>query len=328
MSAPQVAQRLDEIGSRAARWLAALIVVAGVALIARAFMGCPGGGVELAALPDDPRVVLSYAGAFPGVGDDKLLGPSGVVIDDTRVYVAESETGRIVRYDLAGRRCGRYTVPVAEGAPSAAPTSIATVSRGTLAVVDSASSRVLVLALSGRDRVDVVLEIGSAETTLQPTAVTFHRGLYYVADGASHTIRVYDDAGLYVRSLGEDVDPALSYQGGLAVYGGRLVLTDGNTGRVIALPLSGDGPPELLTDLYDLPRGVAEVGDGLGVVDVLGRAVRVCDAEGRCFRTLDEVSVPDGRLLAPESVAWHRRPSRLYVTDPVRGQVVVFNVRL
>lgn len=308
---------------------AAIVLVAGLGLAATLAMR-PEGGIDLARLPDDESVMVSLAGSFPGPGSDRLATPLGIAIHRGRVYVAEADAGRIQVYDLRGACYGEIALPAAAGALTVYPTSIAVTGDGRLAVVDGAAGRVIVVSAKVGEASGALATLGEGEAAtapLQPTAVAYARGVFYVADGITHTVKRYDDDGRYLGESAAALRPALTYPGGLAVVGDALVISDSNAGRVLAVDVASDAAREF-PNRYVLPRGLASVGDGVAVADVFARAVYVCDERGSRIRTIDEETVPGSPLESPEGVAWSARTKRLYVTDSSRGKVVVFNVRM
>lgn len=309
--------------------LAAVVVVAGLGLAATLALR-PEGGIDLAGLPDDASVTVSLAGSFPGPGSDALATPLGIAIDKGRVYVAEADAGRIQVYDLRGGRFGEIVLPVASGALTVYPTSLAVTGNGRLAVVDGAAGRVIVVSAKVGDDAGVLVTLGADEPAtapLQPTAVAYASGTFYVADGITHTVKRYGDDGRYLGESATAVRPALTYTGGIAIVGDEIVLSDSNAGRMLAIDIGSEAVREF-PDRYVLPRGVTRVGSGVAVADVFSRAVYVCDERGSRTRTIDAETVPDSPLASPESVAWSQSTKRLYVTDSSRGKVVVFNVRM
>ena len=308
---------------------AAIVAIALGVTLAVVLLMRPEGGVELAGLPADESVAVSVAGSFPGPGEDPLANPLGLAIDGGRVYVAEADAGRIRVFDLAGARYGEIVLVTADRALAAYPTSVAATGDGRLAVVDSAAGRVLVIDATVGDAV-VLATLGEAQedtAPLQPTAVAYLDGTFYVSDGLTHTVKLYNDEGLYQGEVGASVTPALTYPGGLAVVDSQLVVADSNAGRVLSIDLDSSAAHDF-PDRYTLPRGIAGVRDGVAVTDVFAGAVYVCDDRGARTHTIDADTLPESPLDSPEGVAWAGGDRRLYVTDSTRGKVVVFNVRI
>jgi DNA-binding beta-propeller fold protein YncE len=308
----------------------AIVVIVGIALVASALIEPPPGRVELAGLPDDPLVTVNFAGFFPPDGTEPLQNPLGAAYDGRRLYVAESDAGRIAVFDREGGRHGAVGLPLAPDALGVYPASVAVVKCGKLAVVDTAASRVIIVRSRPAKTAKILMTLGAnGNAPIQPTAVAWADGSYYVADGADQSVKVYDAHGDYVSSIDVDdeVQP-LSFVGGMAVGEAGLVVADSNLGRLLGAPPNGD-MLVALPGSYALPRGITAVGDsGFAVSDAYERTVYVLSDEGRQTHVIDEVSVPEGPLAGPQGVVWVGKTKRLYVVDAQTGRLMVFNVRL
>ena len=321
---------LDANGRWAARILAAAVVVAAAWLVFSLATDEHREEPRLAVLPDHPSVVVNLAGVFPEAPAEPLAKPLGIAVTEQHVYVAEAEGGRIACFSPEGRPHWTYDLPPTQAGARPYPMSLAVIDDGGLAVVDGAGNRVLLLDLSDEHELSVAGILGSgypSEAPRVPTAVAYGEGQLFVADSARREIRIYDENGRLVRSIGDTLDPPLTHVGAMALRDDVLIVTDGNTGRIASFDLSANDRAHRIADGYQLPRGVTALGAGLAVVDVLGLSVDVYGANEKVFLTIDESSVDAGLLIAPEQVAWRDEPSRLYVTDALRGQVIVFNVR-
>jgi len=281
--------------------------------------------------PADESVVISYAGILPSEEETPLANPLGIASDGERLYVAEADAGRIAVFLAEGTRIGEIPVPPSSGARLAYPTGVAVTDDGRLAVVDGAGGRVVLMEASITDEPEVLGVLGGDEgggAPIQPTSVTYGDGLFLVSDAVTHDIKVYDAEGTYLRSIGLETEPPLVYPAGVVQSGAVVYVADSNTG-VVSVLTSGSG--RLLStfpDTYSLPRGMAPLGGGVVLVDVFGPAVYICDVSGERVHVIDNETVPDAGLSAPEGVTWIPEQGRLYVTDGTRGRVIVFNVRI
>jgi hypothetical protein len=151
--------------------------------------------------------------------------------------------------------------------------------------------------------------------------------VYYIADGATRTIKMYDRDGGYIGLL-RDGDPLpVEAPSGLAYGGDHLVVSDSANGRVALVALS-DGVQDVIDPAtYSLPRAVAALPGGYAVADVLGRTIAVGTDVAERSHMVDAQRVPDWPLGGPEGVVWVQRTGRLYVSDAIRGRIVVFNLR-
>ena len=161
-------------------------------------------------------------------------------------------------------------------------------------------------------------------------------GNLYVLDGSLKKIQVYDAAGKYLRSLGQEIK--WSRPTGLAVDDVRKRIyavdaggVDSPEHKVRVLDLAsgkplfdigkrGDGPGEL-----NLPRDVAVGADGLVyVVDGGNFRIQVFDTEGKFLKTFGAVGRRSGQFARPKEIAADRE-GNLYVVDTAFGNVQIFN---
>lgn len=308
----------------------AIIAVVAAAVALSVFLDPePPGRVRLVELSRDSTATVGFAGMFPAEDAVALANPLGIVWDGERLFVAESDAGVIRIFDAEGGELGRIAIPAAGDASAAYP-SVLAIAGERLAIVENAGNRVLVVGMESTDNPEVLLVLGAAaDAPIQPTAVAYGQGEFFVADAADATIKVYDDEGSYQRSLGVGITPGLGFVGAIAVTDGRLLVADSNAGRVLVLdPETGD-QSAVFADRYALPRAIDLIGDDrLVVVDAFERAAYIAMADGTRVDTVDAESVPDGALSSPRGVAWLGEDSRLYVTDGGLGRVMVYNVRL
>ncbi len=309
--------------------LAVLVALGSAALLLWVFWPSAGGMV-FPEFPEGSTDEIMYAGRFPTGDDEALQKPMGICSDGKRLYVAESDAGRIAVFTLDARRLDDIEVPQASGATHAYPTSVALMDDDRIAVIDSASSRVLVLSTRGNSEPLMVVGEDAAQTPAQPTALAFAGGELYVADGATHAILVFSaEDGSYLRTLGQSLSPSLTYVGGMLMAEDGLHVADSNAGRVVILNPATGMQVRVLTDSFALPRGItAGIDSEEFVVDTFGRDVSAVTAEGikrvRVADLQDELAA----LYSPRDACWIDADGRLYVTDADLGQIAVYNVRL
>lgn len=284
-------------------------------------------GVDLAGYPEGSTDDITYAGRFPAIDQPALKNPLGIDTDGERIYVAESEAGVVAVFTLDGGRLADIPVPAVEGRTDVYVLDVAVIDENRIAVIDSASSRVLLLSSDGPELIAVIGE----DSTLpgQPTALAATSEELYVADGETGLVMVFsmEDGGL-MRSLGEELAPPLTYPGGMFVGEDGLHVADSNAGRVLVLDTATGDLVRILPDRYALPRGIVSgAGGGEFVVDTFAGFVAAVDEEGvRLFGTSD-VEQAEAVLASPRDVCWIAGNGRMYVTDADAGEVVVYNIR-
>ncbi|MCE5204217.1 MAG: hypothetical protein ABFC80_09490 [Coriobacteriales bacterium] len=328
-SAPAAPEKRRGVRPRELATLMALVIVVALAGVWW-FVSREDGAADLLPPPVNSESPVSYAGQFPSPDRPRLLNPLGLALGEDRLYVAESDASRIAVFRLDGKELGTIAVPVASGAATAYPVDVSIVDTSTIAVVDTAGQRVLLLpADPGASAHAVVVGDSTARTApIQPTAVTAHGDEVFVADGVSHDIKVYDSTGAYLRTIGRALRPALTFVGGMCVLGDALYVTDSNSGRVLVLDRVSGVRRSSFPDERALPRGIAPGPyDGLLVVDTFGRTIDIVARSGAGIVSItDESAAQGGGLKSPRDVAWDPAVGRAYVTDASRGLVVVFNI--
>lgn len=328
---PRRAARRGGVSPRALLAVMGLIILIAVIVgVVWYFMLRPVGEVDLAAPPAETTATVTYAGQFPPQDRPRLMNPLGVAIDGERVYVAESDAGRVRVFGLSGEEIGSIAVPVAKGAPAAYPADVAVVNPESMAVVDTSGQRVVLLPTDPDASAEAVVVGASDAKTAprQPTAVASADGEVFVADGATHDIKVYDADGVYLRVAAKGLKPALTFVGGLCVVGDGLYATDSNAGRVLVLDAGTGKQLAIFPDARALPRGIAAgPQDGLLVVDTFSRTVDVTSGDGVRFDMIDGNTAEAGALGSPRDVAWDAANNRAYVTDAASGEIVIYNVQ-
>ncbi len=309
--------------------MALVLVIAAIVMIV--WLLKPQEGVELVGFSRESTATVSYAGAFPAEGEQVLLNPLGITVRGTTIYVAESDAGRIRVFGLNGQDAGSIALPVADGAPTAYPSDIATLGADRLVVVDNSGSRVVIMDTerrSGQGAVTVLGESDPKTAPIQPTAVAVDRETIYVADGTGANIKAYSSDGVYQRTVVQSVGGSTILAGGLIVSDGKLYATDSNAGRVSIFDARDGSTKGLFPDAFALPRGLGSgLAGGLLVVDTFERTIRLTDRVGKRIDAIDGNVSGDGSLGSPRGVVWVPSSSRAYVTDAASGRVVIFNMR-
>ena len=162
------------------------------------------------------------------------------------------------------------------------------------------------------------------------------QGNLYVVDGSAKRIQVYDPAGKFLRTMGQDInwsrpvgiaiDDArrrlyIVDTGGVDSPDHKVRVLDMGTGRqVMEIGKRGDGPGE-----FNLPRDAAVGIDGkLYVVDGGNFRVQVFDPDGKHLRTFGSVGRQGGQFSRPKEIAVDKE-GRLDVVDTAFGNFQIFD---
>lgn len=287
-----------------------------------------GPGVTLVGPPAETTATVTFAGAFPAEGDTPLRKPLGIAAVGDRLYVAEASAGSIGVYRFDGGLVAQLVLPLAPAAAASYPADIAVIDEERIVVVDNAAPRVVVLSTDPDADTRILMTLDTA-VLRQPTAVAYADDEIYVADGESHTVRVFSATdGALIREVGDSIQPALSFVGGMHVSAaGSLFVSDSNNARVVVLDAVSGAQQAVFPQVLGLPKSIASgPGASLLVVDTFRSEVLLTDPSGVI---IDRVSaVGEGyRLIEPRGVVWIEDDRRAYVTDASTGRVMVFNIR-
>lgn len=294
----------------------------------------PDGSVWVADTRNDRLQVLDPASGTwrvvgsAGTGPGQLQRPAGVAVTASAVYVADTGNDRVQVLRLDGTPLGSWSTGLS------GPEGVEVAPDGTLWVADTQHHRVVHLSADlASDLGDVIGAPGSGVELAFPHDVAVGGGRIYVADTYHDRVLVLDDPGADVP--GGPVDPApgtvrpvpvgeLSasgghaplYPAGLAVEGGRWLVSDSGGGRVVAVdPVTGAVDPLPDSGLTD-PRDLAV--DPVDptrhwVVDTGAGRVVAFDPSGTPVASIGGLTQPHGMAIGTDAV---------YVADTYANRVL------
>ncbi len=312
-----------------------LVVAAGAAYVAYLLLGGDGApGPVDTERSTEATETAALTDAFPRGESPPLANPLAIAGTETTLYVAESDAGVVRVFDLEGEDVGSIRVPLADGVDNAYPASVAVVDEDTLAVVDTAGTRVVLLS-TDLERDDVLLAVvGCADlscTPVQPTAVASDGRTLLVADAGTGTVKRFTLTGEFIDEFGDDLEPPLTYAGGIAAGSGRVWVSDSNAARVLMLEAGDESSLGTLQGDLQLPRGVAvdEAGGRVYVADRFGDAIEVFDLSGAHVETIESLQLADESVQVPLGMPNDVMllSDRLYVVSSTTGRILVTDVR-
>lgn len=356
-------QRATRAATAHCLWLASALALAGCTPASQATFtlqpAAPPGDAEALvwpAAPDPPRFVYAgqlrgaenyvadrperrhgaqralrwLVGLGPGRGEAPLvlLRPNVVAVaPDGRVLVGDMGRPAVLVFDPAAAALEVWD-RAWPGQPLRAPSGLVALEDGSVLLADAELGAVVRLDRDGRP------EASLGQGVLQrPGGLAWdplHRELY-VADIRAHDIKVFDNAGQLLRTLGGPGEGAGRFNAPnqLAFADGLLYVTDTFNGRVQVL--SPDGEPRGLVGRRGLyvgnlvrPKGVAVDGAGrIYVMESYYAHLLIFDAAGNFLLPLATDGTPLGGLHLPGGIAVDPG-GQVYVADMYNGRVLVF----
>lgn len=313
-----------------------VVFVLGAVLIAWVLSGgrpVPTRPGSLMGFDSESTATAGFAGMIPSAEEPALPRPLGLDGDGRRLYVCLSDSSSIGVFTYDGAFEQTITLKPAEGAATVTPVDVALLPDGTLAVVDTAGGRVVIV--DPEDPVARGREFSGgtgAGRIVEPTAIEVAGESVFVADASDGSVREYSSDGRIVRMLRFE-PPLPSFVGGMCAAEGTLWVADSNADRVVAVDLGRGVQRLVVPQRFGLPRGIAVTGSGeVMVAETFGKVVSVLGPDGASVITEfpgtgTENLDAGGRLEAPESLLWDETGARLYVTDALSGRIKVYNYR-
>ena len=269
-------------------------------------------------------VGLDERGAAPQV----LQRPAAVVGDEAgRLYVSDTSRQAVFVFDEAAGELLLW-----EQADAlrrfVSPVGLA-VSADRLFVADADLAAVFALDRQGVPQAVIGRGLLQRPTGLARDAA---RGLLYVADTQAHDIKVFDDAGRLVRSIGaRGTGPGeFNAPTHLAFAHDALYVTDTLNSRVQVFSAEGEvmqrqfGRRGLYVGNLVRPKGIGVDAEGhVYIVESYFDSLLVFSPEGEFLMPIGGTGTATGRFYLPSGV-WVDGKSRVHVADMFNGRVVLF----
>lgn len=258
----------------------------------------------------------------------ELQRPScGTVDARGRVLVGDVSRGAVFVFDEAQGQLQVWD-QASPGQRFVSPVGVGSAANGEVWVADAELGRVFRLDGTGQPLGEVGAGLLQRPTGLAHDA----RGRrWFVADGAAHDIKVFDEQGRLIDRWGRrgDGPGEFNLPTHLAYASGRLWVTDGLNARVQALDDQGHaldsiGRRGLYVGNLVRPKGVAADDEGnVYIVESMHDNLLVFDAQSRLLLALGGTGKDIGRFYLPAGV-WIDGRNRVFVADMFNGRVVVF----
>lgn len=263
-----------------------------------------------------------------GISEEKVMlrRPQSGFVDDTgRVLVTDA--GKVMVFDQAAGKLHEWRIAYGDTA-FVAPIGIAQGPDGQTLVADAELGRVFRLDRDGKPLGEIGKDVLKRPTGLARDA---QRGLIYVSDTAAHEVKVFDDSGKLLQTIGQRGNVAedeLNFPTHIAFAADKLYVSDTMNARVQTFdnggaPAGSMGQRGLYFGNMVRPKGVTLDGEGnLYVAESLYDYVLIYNRRGEFLMPLG-ASQGIGKFYQPSGL-WFDRQGRLYVADMYNGRVVIF----
>jgi sugar lactone lactonase YvrE len=275
--------------------------------------------------------VLRWIAGIAGANDrsKQLIRPqSGMVDARGRILVTDAGREAIVVFDEAEATLSVWD-EAEPGRGFLSPVGIVGDGAGGYLVADADIGYLVRLDGDGSPKGDLGRGILQRPTGLCRDPVARE---IFVADSGAHDIKVFDEQGELLRTLGRRGVAAGEFNGPthLNFSDGRLYVTDTLNARVQVLSTAGEslgaiGQRGLFVGNLVRPKGVVTDRDGhIYVIESYHDHVLVFSATGELLLPIGGTGKDPGRFFLPAG-AWTDDGSRLFVADMFNGRVVVFD---
>jgi DNA-binding beta-propeller fold protein YncE len=238
-------------------------------------------------------------------------------ISNHAVFVFDQPAGKLLVWELA-QATRRFVTPI----------GIVIGAGGQVLVADAELGEVFRLDPNGKP-------LGSFGKGLltRPTGLArdAKRGRLYVADTHAHDIKVFDDAGQWLETLGNhgESEGELNFPTHLSFEGDKLYVADTMNARIQIFDAQGKlqasvGKRGLYYGDLTRPKGVtADAQGNIYVVESFYDNILIFDAKGNFLMPIGGTGKEVGQFYLPSGL-WSDSRGRIYVADMFNGRIVIF----
>jgi len=267
-----------------------------------------------------------------GIGGRKrevrqLLRPQSGVVDQTgRILVTDAGRQAVLVFDESQSNLMIWN-DAGIGGTFQSPVGIAVRNDGHILVADADLGYVVVLSPEGT----AVTEFGGG-ILQRPTGVAINpeNGEIFVSDTGAHDVKVFNNSGSYIRSIGSPGTGPGEFNGPshLKFDGGRLFVTDTFNARVQVLTAAGEplvqlGQRGLYVGNLVRPKGVTTDSDGnVYIVESYYDHLLIFDTSGSLLLPIGGTGSGSGQFFLPAGI-WSDSTDRIFVADMFNGRVII-----
>lgn len=273
---------------------------------------------------------LHWLVGLVGSGADKVAlsrPQSGMADAQGRIYVTDTARHAVFVFDQVA---GKLLVwdRALENTDFVTPIGIVQGARGEILVVDADLGGVFRLDRDGHPLGTFGLQVLERPTGIARDA---QRGRIYVADTHAHNIKVFNDDGRLVQTIGRrgDGDGEMNFPTHLAFANDKLYVADSMNARVLILDAQGKqlatvGRRGRFVGNLSRPKGVSVDAHGnIYVVESFYDNLLVFNSDGKFLMPIGGTGKEIGQFYLPSGV-WSDQQGRVYVADMFNGRVMIF----
>lgn len=251
---------------------------------------------------------------------------NGMVDANGRIYVTDVGNQAIFVFDAS---VGKLSIweNADKNSHFMAPIGITINSANEILVADSELGRIVKLDLSGNP----IGNIG-ADILQRPTGIDIdpETGNIYVADTGEHNIKVFDQSGAHINTIGERGSELGQFNAPtyLCIGNGNLYVSDTLNARVQILtkegePVSSIGQRGLYIGNFTRPKGITKDSDGnIYIVESFYDHLLIFNAAGEYLLPIGGTGTEVGNFFLPAGI-WSDTQDRIFMADMLNGRVFI-----
>lgn len=279
---------------------------------------------------DFPKTVLEEIAEKIGGKQPPIFfaKPWGIATDGEKIYVADTQKGVVLLYDLDARK----VITIGAGTLKT-PMGVVVDAKGQIYVSDPSQARIFIFSQDGK-----LINTLGGEGFAWPVGMALDeaKGQLYIADSKAHQIVALDiETNSIIRSFGASelnypTDVALDPQGNLVVadsMNARVQIFNSEGKLLKSIGQRGDGPCDLQS-----PKGVAvdQVTGNIYISDSRNDRFTIFSADGSCLSSVGASHSVDFRQAAggfnvPQDITIDKK-GRIYVVDSLNRRFQVFQI--
>jgi len=281
---------------------------------------------------DKPGALAIAWNWIAGIGSEteapgrSLVRPQSGMVSGSRIYVTDVGRGAVFVFDTVKGELYIWN-QADRGSSLISPIGITAGKDQSVLVADSELKRVVRLSANGDTLGSFGEGVLSRPTGLVRDAINKR---IYVVDTREHNIKVFDDDGALIETIGRRGDSAGEFNAPthIALSGDRLYVTDTLNARIQVLELSGEplsviGKRGLYLGNLTRPKGVSIDAEGnVYVVESYYDHLLVFDKQGEFLLPIGGTGNEIGQFFLPAGV-WNDDRGRVYVADMYNGRVMI-----